>query len=747
VAFRKAIFAEPLDLAETMLGEFQRIVPLEHAVDEALAEIGDLSGPAERRHGPAQPIGLRRREAGGGNGDLHGLLLEQRHPERPFQDGLELGLRIANRPPLLHQLAVLQVGMHHIALDRPRSDDRHLDHQVVEDPGFQPRQHAHLRPAFDLEDTERIGPANHVIDIFARVLEEAGKRHRLVVMAGEQLDRLGKAGEHAERQDIDLQDLQRIEIVLVPLDHVATVRRVHDRHDLVQPVAGDDEAADMLRQMAREAHQARGIVEHAPGRRIGQIETGGLGLARRQIGRRPAPDRPGQRGLHILRQAEDLGRLAPRRTRPVVDDRRRQRRMFTPIGLVDEADHLLAPRMLEVDVDIRRLVAFGRDEAIEQQRRFLRIHLGNPETIADGGIGGRSSPLAEDAFRAGKADDAMDGEEIGLVAFFADQVQLVFQEVGDLLRNTLREPPGRTLIGQPAQRQSRRLAADGLVGILMAEFVEGKIEPAEELRRRGDRLRIGTKKPGHFPGFLQMPFGMGLQPEAGIGHRHMFANGRDHVGERLALRRVIEGIIAGDQRQRKCAPHLRDPAESEAIEAVIARNERKVEPAAERRHQPRKAGVIVLDLGIGGKAGHHRRHHQIRRPFDEIAFVERADTLLRTQITRAQHAAKVSPATPVHRIGGEFRRPVGKDQPCAGTEGQALDLRRRMQAHHPGHRIAIGKPKAGQADPGGCRHQFLRMRGSLQEGEIAAAADFEEGRRAHAKMPCMNQLGRSAPRS
>ncbi len=107
----------------------------------------------------------------------------------------------------------------------------------------------------------------------------------------------------------------------------------------------------------------------------------------------------------------------------------------------------------------------------------------------------------------------------------------------------------------------------------------------------------------------------------------------------------------------------------------------------------------------------------------------------------------MAPAAPVHRIGDKFRRSVGKGEPRARAEGITLDLRRGMQAHHPRHRVAVGKPYAGKADPGGGRHHLLRMRSALQEGEIAAAADFEESRFTHAKIPCMNQLGLADPRS
>ena len=62
--------------------------------------------------------------------------------------------------------------MHHVALDRPGPDDRHLDHQIVEAARPHPRQEVHLRPAFDLEDAERVGAAEHVVD--RRILGRQG---------------------------------------------------------------------------------------------------------------------------------------------------------------------------------------------------------------------------------------------------------------------------------------------------------------------------------------------------------------------------------------------------------------------------------------------------------------------------------------------------------------------------------------------------------------------------------------------
>src|SRR3546814_3566128 len=56
-----------------------------HAADELLAEGMDGADALEGRHGAAQAVGLGRREAGGDDGDLHGLFLEQRHAEGLLQ--------------------------------------------------------------------------------------------------------------------------------------------------------------------------------------------------------------------------------------------------------------------------------------------------------------------------------------------------------------------------------------------------------------------------------------------------------------------------------------------------------------------------------------------------------------------------------------------------------------------------------------------------------------------------------------
>ncbi len=80
---------------------------------------------------------------------------------------------------------------------------------------------------------------------------------------------LADAGEHAESEHIDFQKPERIEIVLVPFDHGAVLHGgVADGDDFRQRPARQHEAADMLREMAREADQLLRQLEHAGEQRV-----------------------------------------------------------------------------------------------------------------------------------------------------------------------------------------------------------------------------------------------------------------------------------------------------------------------------------------------------------------------------------------------------------------------------------------------------------------------------------------------
>ena len=164
--------------------------------------------------------------------------------------------------------------------------------------------------------------------------------------------------QHAEAEHIHFQQPQRIEIVLVPLDHRAIGHRgVLDGHEFIQTPARDDEAAHMLREMAGKAQYLRGERDEARNHGILGIETGGTDAVRVDALAIPP--------LHAARELVDLRKIEPQRladvpqgaARTIANDGGRQGRALAAVLAVDILNHLFAPLVLEIHVDVRRLVA------------------------------------------------------------------------------------------------------------------------------------------------------------------------------------------------------------------------------------------------------------------------------------------------------------------------------------------------------------------------------------------------------
>ena len=90
----------------------------------------------------------------------------------------------------------------------------------------------------------------------------------------------------------------------------------------------------------------------------------------------------------------------------IADHGRAERGVVAAVGLEDPLHDDLAPLMLEIDVDVRRLAPLLGHEALEQEVVALGIDGGDAQHVADGGIGGRAAALAENVLRSREADDA-----------------------------------------------------------------------------------------------------------------------------------------------------------------------------------------------------------------------------------------------------------------------------------------------------------------------------------------------------
>ena len=118
--------------------------------------------------------------------------------------------------------------------------------------------------------------------------------------------------------------------------------------------------------MARKASQLLRHLQRKHERRIGRVEADRAHAIFAERCRVVTPGGSVERRDNVVRQAKNLGRLTDRRARAIGDDGGGEPGALAPVALIDVLDHLLAPLVLEIDVDVGRLLALGGNEPLKQ---------------------------------------------------------------------------------------------------------------------------------------------------------------------------------------------------------------------------------------------------------------------------------------------------------------------------------------------------------------------------------------------
>ena len=452
-------------------------------------------------------------------------------------------MRVGDR---LLALASPDVGVDRAALDRAGADERHLHHQVVEGAGFEPGQRGHLGPGLDLEHAHRVGPAEHVVDLLVGAVEH-GQVELVAAVLADEVDRVVQRREHPEAEQVELHEAGRRAVVLVPLEdaalgHAAPLDRAHldDR-----PVA-QHHAARVDAEVAREVLHLRGQLEHR-GRDGDVVLPGGGGH------RSPAVDLLRPRVLLAGRGAERLGHVADGRLRAVGDDVGDLRGVVAPVRVVDVLDHLLAPVALDVEVDVRRAVALGGEEALEQQAEAHCVGVGDVEGVADRRVGGRAAPLAEDPLVLAEPHDVPDDEEVAGEAELLDEVELVGQlRVGAghplTIGRAVALGPGR-LLGHQAPEVAHLVEAVGARERRQVRGDQPQVERALEAELGGPLHHTGVA--GEAAGLLgpraQVGAGPGREPPLHLVEAAAGPHRGERGGQRPARRVAVVDVVGGHQ--------------------------------------------------------------------------------------------------------------------------------------------------------------------------------------------------------
>ncbi len=255
-----------------------------------------------------------------------------------------------------------------------------------------------------------------------------------------------------------------------------------------------------------------------------------------------------------------------------------------PYFSVQVLDHLLAPLVLEVHVDVRRLVPFPRDEALEQHAHAGRIDLRDAEGVAHRGISGRAAPLAQDAAAARELHDVVDGEEVRLVAQLRDERELVLDQLTHAGGHAGGKARAQSLLGDLSQVRGRRVARGReLLRVLVAQAVEGEGAALRDAHSLGQQPgRVELREPH---AHAQVPLGVGVERAARFGHRRAQPDRGQRVLQRAARAHVHVHVAGRHQRQLYGAAEIEQRIEPRPV----------VRPGEEFRRDPGAAGKGARD--------------------------------------------------------------------------------------------------------------------------------------------------------
>ena len=266
MGFREAVEGEGGDVEDDLVLGLPGESLGAHAAPQALFDPDHPRGRALEAHGTAELLGFASAEARRRHGDAQQLLLEDRDTEGALEDRSQRFMGIDHG---LSARSAIEVGMNHLSHDRTGSDDRDLDDEIVEGLRLQSGQRRHLGAALDLEDADRVGSTHHGVG--AGIIHGQLREVDLdAFVTTDERNRLFERGEHAQAQEVDLDDPEVGAIVLVPL-HDATP--LHggglDGNDFIEAAIGDHDATAVLTEMTGEALD--GTDETRPMTHVGRV--------------------------------------------------------------------------------------------------------------------------------------------------------------------------------------------------------------------------------------------------------------------------------------------------------------------------------------------------------------------------------------------------------------------------------------------------------------------------------------------
>ena len=570
-------------------------------------------------------------------------------------------------------------------------------------------------------------------------------RPALAVVGVHQVEAVVQGGQHAQAEQVELDQARVGAVVLVPLQHGTPrhPRPLHRAHLPHRPVA-DHHAARVDAEVPRQPLHPRGQLRHRVGR---------AGRQRFGVRGRPRSDLADP-GVRLRgREPECAAGVPQRHPRPVRDHVGDLGGPVPPVLAVDVLDDLLAAAVLDVQVDVRRPVPAVGKEPLEQQVVRDRVDVGDAEREADRRVRRRPAALAQDVVVLAELDDVVHDQEVASERQPLDHVELpgdlgvraghpfgTWRPVAGrgLARDQLAQPGG---FGVPGR--------DTEVGQARGDHVEVERALAAQLDGALEHARVPAQPRGHLLARPQVGGARRGQPAVHVGQA---AAGPDR-GQRLAepgLRGRREVDVAG---RHHAEVGQRGQPGQHVVALVVAR----VVLAGQLDHHvlvPEHLGQRPqlppgrLRTARGERGGHRPlaaagQHHPVAvvRAGQFTGVVERAALLPARQLGGADHGAQPPVAL---RVAGQHQQVTALRDPgdlglLPRRQAEAqLGAEHRAQPgalaaepggglrelRHPVHAVVVGEGEHLQPEPGRLGDQLAGGGRPVEEAERGVAVQF-----------------------
>ncbi len=210
---------------------------------------------------------------------------------------------------------------------------------------------------------------------------------------------------------------------------------------------------------------------------------------------------------NVRREIERLPDLARRAPPAISDHVRGHGRAVFPITPVDFLDDALPPvAAREIEIDVGPAFAALVQETLEDEIVAHRIDRGDPETKTNRAVRRAPPALDHDVVFAAEIDDVPDDQKIAGEPEPDDEVELklelAFHFLGDRFVALLRAEEH-----ERAQESIHRVPfRDRVIGEVVADVLERKLEAISQADGVGDRFRQIAKERFHFCRTLQVAF-------------------------------------------------------------------------------------------------------------------------------------------------------------------------------------------------------------------------------------------------